>query len=87
MTGSDVLDVSSFFLMIFNRMSPRKSCTVNPTTDLESPSKVVRGQTGVSAVAKPKTGFFSVFLTKKENDAHQCRFLNFVLNRNFTNMC
>ena len=63
MTISDVLDVS-FYLVIFNRISPRKSCTVNPTTDLGSPSKVVWGQAGAPAVAKPKTGFFSVFLTK-----------------------
>ena len=56
---------------------------VNPTTDLESPSKVVWGNGG-NAVAKSKTGLFSVFLVKRKNDAHRCVFVNFIVSRIFT---
>lgn len=83
--GSDVIGVS-FFLEFFDSISPRKSRTEDPTTDLESPSKVVWGLSEVNAMAKPKTVFFSDFFTKTETMDTSVFCLNFVLTRNFTDL-
>ena len=63
MTGSDVLDVSSFFSDFQSYVPPEKLYGKSDNR-FGITVKSCSGASGGNAVAKPKTGFFSVFLTK-----------------------